>query len=145
MMDARHALVEVLERLERPLLPLLENRPHRLLAETRQQLEHVEPRRDRLRSVEEVDELLFLLLHDLLDDERQLLLRCGRQLLISDSPFHVQDLRAHLDFLTDVHALPDRQVRAIAGHELEQLELVHAERVRERLPVELGLVGMALR
>ena len=64
---------------------------------------------------------------------------------MSDPPFHVQDLRAHLDFLTDVHALPDRQVRAIAGHELEQLELVHAERVRERLPVELGLVGMALR
>src|SRR5207249_12295781 len=54
MVDARHALVEILERRERTLLPLLEDRPHRLLAEGGLQFEHVEPRRDRLRPVEEV-------------------------------------------------------------------------------------------
>src|SRR5207247_4202443 len=115
MMDARHALVEVLERLERPLLPFFKDGPHRLLPQTWQQLEHVEPRRDRLRSVEEVDELLFLLLHDLLDDEWQLLLRRGRQLLMSDPPFHVQDLRAHLDFLADVVALSTRHGTSCSG------------------------------
>src|SRR5438046_6465457 len=101
MMDARHALVEVLERLERPLLPFFKDGPHRLLPQTCQQLEHVEPRRDRLRSVEEVDELLFLLLHDLLDDDWHLLLRRGRQLLMSYPPLHMRDLLATLDFFRD--------------------------------------------
>src|SRR5947208_16897130 len=54
MMDARDALIEILERFEGTFLALLQDRPHRLLAEARQQFEHVEPRCDRLRAVEEV-------------------------------------------------------------------------------------------
>jgi hypothetical protein len=57
----------------------------------------------------------------------------------------VQDLLAHLDILADIHALADRQAHALAGHELEQLELVHAERIGQGLPVELRLIRMTLR
>src|SRR5439155_20810253 len=97
MVTTRHARVEILEGLERPFLPLLQDRPHRLLPEAREQFEHVEPSRDGLRAVEEVDELLLLLLHDLLDHEWHLLLRRGRQLLVADATLNVEDLGAHLD------------------------------------------------
>src|SRR2546427_5739474 len=145
VVDARDALIEVLERLERTLLTLLEDRPHRLLAKAGQQFEHVEPRGDRLRAIEEVDELRLLLLHRLLDDKWQFLLRGGRELLVSDASLHVEHLLAHVDILADVDPLPDRQGYALFRHELEEFELVHPEGVRERLPVELRLVGVTLR
>src|SRR5438876_80573 len=138
-------LWENLGRLERPLLAFLEDRPHRLLPEAGQQLEHVEPRRDGLGAVEEIDELVFLLLDRLLDNERELLLRRGRELLVAHAAFHVEDLGAHLDLFPDVHALSDREVHAFLRHELEQLELVHPECVGEGLPMELRLVRVTLR
>src|SRR5947209_20067074 len=107
MMDARDALIEIMERFERTLLVLLEDRPHRLLAEAGQELEHVEAGRDRLRAVEEVDELRLLLLDRLLDYERQLFLRGRRELLVAHAPLDVQDLGPLVDFLADVHPLSD--------------------------------------
>src|SRR3989449_2006498 len=145
MMDARYALIEILERFERTLFALLQDRPHRLLAKAGQQFEHVEPSRDRLRAVEEVDELRLLLLHRLLDDERQFLLCGGRELLVSDAALHVEHFLAHIDMLADADPLPDGQGHALLRHELEEFELVYAERVRERLPMELRLVGVTLR
>src|SRR3989441_13256808 len=145
MMDARYALIEILERFERTLLALLENRPHRLLAEAGQEFEHVKPGRDRLRPVEEVDELVFFLLDRLRNHERQLLLRGRRELFVSDASLHVQDLRAHVDLLADVHALPHGKAHAFLRYELEQFELVDSECVGQRLPMELRLVGMTLR
>src|SRR3989449_4624878 len=130
MMDARYALIEILERFERTLLALLQDRPHRLLAKAGQQFEHVEPSRDRLRAVEEVDELRLLLLHRLLDDERQFLLCGGRELLVSDAALHVEHFLAHVDILADVDPLPDRQGDPLFRHELEEFELVYTERVR---------------
>src|SRR5205823_10153946 len=105
MMDARHARVEILERLERPFLALLQDRPHRLLPEAWEQFGHVEPRRDRLRAVEEVDELLLLLLHDLLDHKRHLLLRRGRQLLVADPALAVEGFGWRLDFMSGAPGL----------------------------------------
>src|SRR2546428_447844 len=102
------------------LLPLLESRAHRLLAEAGKQLEHVEPRRDRLRAVEEVDDLRLLLLDRLLDHEGQLLLRRGRELLMANAALHVQDFRPLVDLLADVHALPDAEGRSLLRHELEE-------------------------
>src|SRR5438105_12094857 len=96
MVDTRHARVEILEGLERPFLPLLQDRPHRLLPEAREQFEHVEPRRDGLRGVEEVDELLLLLVHHLLDQEWRLLLRRGPLLLIADATLNVAVLGSYL-------------------------------------------------
>src|SRR5256712_11384715 len=145
MVDARDALIEVLERFERTFLALLEDRPHRLLAQARQEFQHVEPRRDRLRAVEEVDKLCLLLLHGLLNDERQFLLRGGRQLLETDAALHVEHLLAHVDVLADVHPLPHGQRHALFRHELEQFEFVNPEGVRERLPMELRLIGVTLR
>src|SRR2546427_12042958 len=145
MVDARHALIEILERLERTLLTLLEDRPHCLLAQARQEFKHVEPRRDRLRAVEEVDKLCLLLLHRLLDDERQFLLRGGRQLLETNAALHVEHLLAHVDVLADVHPLPHGQRHALFRHELEQFEFINPEGVRERLPMELRLIGVTLR
>src|SRR2546427_5670889 len=130
MMDARYALIEILERFERTLLAFLQDGPHRLLAEAGQQFEHVEPRSDRLRAVEEVDELRLLLLHRLLDDERQFLLCGGRELLVSDAALHVEHFLAHVDIFADVDPLPDRQGYPLFRHELEEFELVYAERVR---------------
>src|SRR2546426_6332920 len=145
MMDAWDSLIEILERLEWTLLALLEDPPHRLLAKAGQQFEHMESSRDRLRAVEEVDELRLLLLHRLLDDERQFLLRGGRELLVSDAALHVEHFLAHIDILADVDPLPDGQRHALFRHELEEFELVDPERVRERLPMELRLVGVTLR
>src|SRR5712692_10324784 len=145
MMDARDALIEIRERLEWTLLALLQDRPHRLLAEAGQQLEHVEASRDRLCAVEEIHELVLFFLDRLRDDEREFLLRRGCELLVSHAPFYVQDLRAHVDLFADVDALPDGKVHAFLGHELEQFELVDPERIRERFPMELRLVGMTLR
>src|SRR3989441_3103142 len=130
VVDARDSLIELLERLERTLLAFLQDGPHRLLAEAGQQFEHVEPRGDRLRAVEEVDELRLLLLHRLLDDERQFLLCGGRELLVSDAALHVEHFLAHVDILADVDPLPDRQGDPLFRHELEEFELVYAERVR---------------
>src|SRR5712664_4800194 len=69
MMDVRYALIEIRERLEWTLLALLQDRPHRLLAEAGQQLEHVEASRDRLCAVEEIHELVLFFLDRLRDHE----------------------------------------------------------------------------
>src|SRR5206468_12062840 len=47
MVDARHAPIEILERRERTLLQLLEDRPHCRLARSGQQSEPASPPRDR--------------------------------------------------------------------------------------------------
>src|SRR2546427_12531008 len=144
MPQGRDPLREVLEVLEWPLLPLLEDRPHRLLPETRQELEHMEARRDRLGLVEQADELLLLVLHDLTDHERKLVLRGGREFALPDPALHVHDNVPLVDVLPDVHAIPDGDRGVLLRRQFEEVELVLPHRARDGLPLALLAVPMTL-
>ena len=105
----------------------------------------MEPGRDRLGLVEEPDEPVLLVLEDLPDHERQFVLCGGRQLVVAHAALHVEDDVPLVDVLPDIDAVPHRDRRALLRGEFEELELVLADRVRDRFPLVLRPVRVALR
>ena len=128
------AHLDVVEAFERRPATLLHDRLHRLLADPREQLEQVEPPRDRRGFVEEAQVLRRVRADDLGERLGELGASARRELVVPDAASHVVDRRGgdpQDRYDRDPFSGGDPDARS--GDELEELQLGFAERDDDRL------------
>src|SRR2546426_1674954 len=131
------SFLDILVAGERFPLSHVHNLPHRLLANTRQQLKRMHSRRNRLRIVEEFYKPFLLTFDQFRDQGHDLSLRIRRELVVADprknSVNLLPPLAPNVDSLVNQHSSANLKLRLHQGEELFTHDLDSRNRQMPRL------------